>query len=178
MPPPPTPLTTDHRKLILRLRVLLQVEPELARLINPEAPFKPVSYDDSSLTKPSLLRPKASRELVIRPGQLASWKRFSSLAPTVPKDSQRISMSSIFSLGGGKRSVEEKRAEEPDKTSAVLAACREDIVALWNDAAVHEVLERRRVDIRGMPGLCVKCPTRLCSTLNSSSSVNKLPRPC
>lgn len=37
----------------------------------------------------------------------------------------------------------------------ILVTFKEDIIALWSDPVVHRVLERRRCNVRDMPGLCV-----------------------
>ena len=37
----------------------------------------------------------------------------------------------------------------------ILVTFKEDIVELWNDPVVHRVLNRRKCNIRDMPGLCV-----------------------
>ena len=49
--------------------------------------------------------------------------------------------------------ADKRRANEPDEPTAVLVACRDDIVELWADPIVRKVLNRRKVKIELMPGL-------------------------
>ena len=42
-----------------------------------------------------------------------------------------------------------------EESTHILITFKEDIVALWNDPAVHKVLKRRGCNIRDMSGLCV-----------------------
>lgn len=51
-----------------------------------------------------------------------------------------------------------------DDPTAVLAACRDDIIALWEDPIVKSVLKRRGIRLQDMPGLCVyiRYALRLC----------------
>ena len=71
-------------------------------------------------------------------------------------------LSSLQDVGGSAKeprrpSTAEGRKDDP---TAVLAACRDDIIALWEDPVVKSVLKRRGIRLQDMPGLCVspRCP--------------------
>ncbi len=54
----------------------------------------------------------------------------------------------------------EKGLDEP---TVVLSACREDVVALWCDNVVREILKRKGVDVEHIPGSYV--PNTIVSSL-------------
>ncbi|KLO16457.1 G-protein alpha subunit [Schizopora paradoxa] len=153
-------LTNEHRKLILRLGALLAIEPLLQACIDPDyaarsvlaasspPPSSRIDGDNSPAGSIAYaLRAKASREIVVRPG--AGWKRFTSAAKRFSKD----------------KSVEAAEKERVmDEPTAVLSACREDIIALWNDDAVRDILRRRGIDVEHMPGFFLNDAVRIATT--------------
>ena len=53
------------------------------------------------------------------------------------------------------RALADVRLKDKDNPTAVLAACRDDIVTLWEDPVVQGVLKKHNTRIQDMPGLCV-----------------------
>jgi guanine nucleotide-binding protein alpha-1 subunit len=45
--------------------------------------------------------------------------------------------------------------ETKDEAQEVLNSCWRDIMALWTDPAIREILRRRKVRLEEFPGLCV-----------------------
>jgi guanine nucleotide-binding protein alpha-1 subunit len=45
--------------------------------------------------------------------------------------------------------------KEADETTTILSACRDDIVLLWQDNVVHQILNNRNARIHEKPGLQV-----------------------
>ena len=62
--------------------------------------------------------------------------------------------------------ADKQKANDTDTPTAVLVACRDDIMELWADPIVRKVLNRRKVKIELMPGLWV---TLSCFHASSSS---------
>lgn len=46
-----------------------------------------------------------------------------------------------------------KDNDEDEELGRVLSACRQDMVALWNDAVVRAILRERRVELEQLSGL-------------------------
>lgn len=122
-----SPLTTEHKKICLRLRPLLEIELALTREIDLE------SQSPKSPQSPSGL----PRELCVRAD--SGWRK----AFTMRKSR---SMDKIVDRQIGV-------ASEDDIPTAVLVACRDDIIALWADPVVRRVLHQRKARIELMPGL-------------------------
>ena len=51
--------------------------------------------------------------------------------------------------------VRERREREAEETTQIIAGCRDDIRALWNDEVVHQMLDRRKKRLEDCPGLYV-----------------------
>ncbi len=56
-----------------------------------------------------------------------------------------------------------RRRKGLDEPTVVLSACREDVVALWCDNVVREILKRKGVDVEHIPGSYV--PNTIVSSL-------------
>jgi hypothetical protein len=52
-------------------------------------------------------------------------------------------------------------ASDPSRVTQVLAACQNEIVALWEDAAIRRVLEAHEVYLQDDSGLCGALPLLL-----------------
>lgn len=65
-------------------------------------------------------------------------------------------LAGLQDAGGAKEPRRPSTAEgKKDDPTAVLAACRDDIIALWEDPIVKDVLKRREIRLQDMPGLYV-----------------------
>lgn len=122
---------------------------------------------------PSRARERSGRnqEIFVRPG--TGWKGFVARGPgksrpsdRSPSPSQRssISQSQAYPKNNGHhgRAHSHSRPYElsqsvdlQDEPTAVLHACRHDIMALWKDPSVKEVLRKKKVRLEEQPGLCV-----------------------
>jgi guanine nucleotide-binding protein subunit alpha len=77
------------------------------------------------------------RDLCVRPN--SDWKSL-------------IKSRRTTSPNGGSQDRNRRAHSGTDPTSA-LAALQDDIIALWKDAGVQEVLKRRELRLEDMPGL-------------------------
>jgi guanine nucleotide-binding protein alpha-1 subunit len=125
---PSSQLTDYHRRLRMRLSPLLPVETALNRKLSPE------NYN-----------PKSSREISVRAG--SNWKSMLS-SMTSPKKAE----SSEQNNSAGRHNHTERSADDPTN---ILAACREDIVALWTDPIIRGVLKKQDIRLEDSAGLCV-----------------------
>lgn len=129
-----SPLTDQHRRMRMRLSPLLPIEEQLTRKLLPEANDR-------------------LQDVCVRAG--SGWKGL---------------LASLQDVGGsgdgkGREPRRPSTAEgKKDDPTAVLAACRDDIIALWEDPVVKSVLKRRGIRLQDMPGLCVfcRCPHSPC----------------
>jgi guanine nucleotide-binding protein alpha-1 subunit len=116
----------------MRLSPLLAVETALNRKLSPE------NYN-----------PESTREVFVRAG--SNWKiTLSSM--TSPKASEASEQKKTV----GKHS--ERSADDPTN---ILAACREDIVALWADPIIRGVLQKQNIRLEDSAGLYVEFPSIL-----------------
>jgi len=56
-------------------------------------------------------------------------------------------------LTHGKSRPSSSAGRESDETTTILSACRDDIIALWHDSVVRQVLNSRNARLHEMPGL-------------------------
>lgn len=85
---------------------------------------------------PSVERSRRTQEVFVRPG--ATWK--GALAKTSRRDGRPTSLGDI---GMSTR----------DEAQEVLHGCSDDIISLWNNRFVREVLRRRKIRLEELPGL-------------------------
>ncbi|KIP04653.1 hypothetical protein PHLGIDRAFT_109311 [Phlebiopsis gigantea 11061_1 CR5-6] len=147
-PPPPQPITqpqsaaplTDvHRGARKRLLPLLLIEAELTRKLFPELAAS-ASPPGSAAPSPVPGMPGV-KEVCVRAGN--GWKEV------------------LAALQKEKRG---KGATSPtEELTAVLDACREDIVSMWEDQAVKGMLRRRNVRLQDMPGFFLNDTNRVAS---------------
>ncbi len=144
-------LTNDHRKLILRLGALLAVEPLLQACIDPDYAARSVLAASMPLQpcRTVILPPQAPL-----PSPCAQKHRGSSSCALARAGSGSRRQRDDF-RGTRPRRLGSRRRRRWDEPTAVLSACREDVMTLWNDEVVREILKRRGVDVEHMPGLCV-----------------------
>ena len=129
----------------MRLSALLPIEQELMRKLMPDGGA-------------------ADRDLCVRAG--SGWKGIlsalstssSTIMPDVPAKPPLVLVSAM--KGGASRpGTGDVRLKDKDNPTAVLAACRDDIVTLWEDPVVQGVLKKHNTRIQDMPGLCVARPS-------------------
>ncbi|KAI8970752.1 G-alpha-domain-containing protein [Trametes punicea] len=131
-----SPLNDHHRRIRMRLSALLPIEEELMRKLLPDA--SPVN-----------------RDVCVRAG--SGWKgvlaALSSNTSTldVPRNPQPPPLPSAMK-GGSRPGTGHAHAKDKDTPAAVLAACKDDIVMLWEDPVVQAVLKKRNVRLQDMPG--------------------------
>ncbi|KAH7912751.1 guanine nucleotide binding protein, alpha subunit [Hygrophoropsis aurantiaca] len=122
----PLVFTSEHQRLKLRLGPLRGVESDLKRLLG--SATNPQSRPSSRAGTPSPTdSPKPSQEFSVR-----SWNLLSVLQAPRQDRSKRT----------GKQD-----GVDPNDITEVIASCRDDMVALWKDDLVREVLKRRRIKI-------------------------------
>lgn len=133
-----------HEVELLRMRLtpLRHIEALLiAKLIPPgeddAASFTGNGFSGyTSRRSPSSERPWRSQEVFVRPG--ATWK--GALAKTSRRDGRPISLG-------------DTGMTTRDEAQEVLHGCSDDIIALWGNRFVREVLQRRKIRLEELPGL-------------------------
>lgn len=133
------PLTDVHRRARLRLLPLLAIEADLTRKLFPElaAGLNPLLDVANAGDTPGPATP-AVKEVCVRAGN--GWK---SVLASLQAQGEK-------SKGKGNANG---NAGATDELTTVLAACREDVLSLWEDQAVRAVLKRRGIRLQDMPGL-------------------------
>jgi hypothetical protein len=114
----------------MRLSPLFSVESVLNRKLLPE------SYDRVR-----------GRDLCVPAGN--GWKRILEGAIAPKKSSQRPA-SKVVEMSGRPATSENKNTDDP---TMILAACKDDIVSLWEDPTVRCLLEKHNVRLEHEPGL-------------------------
>lgn len=131
--------------LRMRLTPLRHIEALLiAKLIPPsEADVAPFvgggafgAYQSQSHRSPSVERSWRTQEVFVRPG--ATWK--GALAKSSRRDGRPISLG-------------DTGMTTRDEAQEALHTCSDDIIALWHNKEVREVLRRRKIRLEELPGL-------------------------
>jgi hypothetical protein len=165
-------LTDEHRRIRMRLSPLLAIEESLSRRLHSTFPDHSYWIPSPSSSKASgslpsplsrnhsygagqsqtaqnpqglpftNLRRGSSNELCVRAG--SDWHNI--LAAATTKDDRR----------GGRT----KRENGSDDPTAALAACRDDIAALWADPTVKVLLDEQGIQMEYESGLWVVFPLR------------------
>jgi len=131
-------LTSEHLKLKMRLSPLQQVEEALLRRLAPAgSPDFEATHLASLTDLPYSVRSaNGSHEVAVN--SLTPWKNaFNRLIPT-----PRLSVQT--------HDIDFDDSKDP---GVVLQACSDDMVTLWNDATVKELLQARRLRLQDMAGL-------------------------
>lgn len=136
-----SPLTDSHRRIRMRLLPLLAIEEELTKKLFPE-------LSTNSITSPTGEGwPPGIKEVCVRAG--SGWKGV--LGNFVGVNAGETNgMANGNGKDKGRPVTNEAKKDDP---TTVLAACREDIVSLWEDQTVRAVLKKRGVRLQDMPGL-------------------------
>ncbi|KAH9927896.1 G-protein alpha subunit [Amylocystis lapponica] len=137
--PPPTvrfstsPLTDSHRRIRMRLSPLVAIEEDLTRKLFPEATEK-------------------VQDVCVRAG--SGWKGvLAAISTNYPQEPPKDG-------ANGKGPSRPSTGKKDDPTS-VLAACREDIISLWEDPVVRGVLKKHGVRLQDMPGFFLNDAARI-----------------
>ena len=140
LPPNKYPtLTSEHLKLKMRLSPLQQVEEALLRrLAPPGSPDFEATHLASLTNLPYSVRSaNGSHEVAVN--SLTPWKNaFNRLMPPTA----RLSVE-----------TQDIDFEDPNDPGVVLQACSEDMITLWSDPTVKELLQVRRLRLQDMAGL-------------------------
>lgn len=123
----------------------MAIEEELTKKLFPE-------LNTNSLTSPTGDGwPPGIREVCVRAG--SGWKGvLGNLVPLKGEEMNGNGAANGNANGKGKGRAAANESKKDDPTT-VLDACREDIVALWEDQVVRGVLKKRGVRLQDMPGL-------------------------
>lgn len=122
------PLTDVHRRARLRLLPLLSIETELTKKLFPELA---ASIAQNGVAEPASPTAPGVKEVCVRAGN--AWK---DVLAALQKDKKGKNGTSLT-----------------DELTTVLDACKDDIVTMWEDQAVKDMLRRRTVRLQDMPGL-------------------------
>lgn len=133
-----TIINPDLLKLRMRLLPLQQVEEALLRKMTPAGSAEFEATHLSPVTNlPYKRRPGKFREVAIN--STAHWKgAFGRLLATT-----RTSVDSASDID----------FEDPNDPGIILHACSEDIVQLWNDPTVKQLLKAQKLRLEDMSGL-------------------------
>jgi guanine nucleotide-binding protein subunit alpha len=130
---PGTTLTDNHRRIRMRLSPLISMEAALARKLLPE------NFDPE----------RSSREICVRAN--SGWKT------TLERATSPDTRPGSSSAKSGARRVSARPGTSDNRSrddpTAVLAACKDDILLLWEDPIVRDVLKKHHVRLEDSPGL-------------------------
>lgn len=127
-------LSTDSRKLLIRLAPLRQIEETLSKIVSGGS--DPVGESNQTSRQRLYNSTRAPEEVSVPSG--SGWKK------------------AIL----GRRSRDSSSALNPEtaelsQARRVLAACADDIVNLWNDRTVRQALDTAEIALEDQPGLYV-----------------------
>ncbi|OCH90781.1 G-protein alpha subunit [Obba rivulosa] len=141
-----SPLTDQHRRMRMRLTSLLPIEEELTKKLLPETNDK-------------------VQDVCVRAG--SGWKGV--IATISANNAQQQAQTqaqarSILKNGASSRpgTADGRKSNDP---TTMLAACRDDILALWEDPVVQAVLKKHNVRLQDMPGFFLNDAGRI-ATMN------------
>ncbi|GAW05553.1 guanine nucleotide-binding protein alpha-4 subunit [Lentinula edodes] len=128
-------LTAEHLKLKMRLSPLLQVEESLWRRLSPSSAFESETSHLASITNvPHSTRPK---EVYVQSSM--AWKStFSRLLSTSTRSSVDSDPGIDF--------------DDPKDPGVILNNCAEDMIKLWHDPTIRNLLNVLRIRLEDTPG--------------------------
>ncbi|EIN06507.1 G-alpha-domain-containing protein [Punctularia strigosozonata HHB-11173 SS5] len=163
-------LNDDHRRIRMRLSPLISIEQTLTRKLMPSISehgslaATTTSYTYSNATQAnsegvSSTRRRSVQEVCVRAG--SGWKGIltkatgNQLHTRTSSDTSSFSGSDEWSEPSEKERV--RKGSRPvtgnrDDPTMALAQCKDDIVSLWEDPNVQQVLKKWGVRLREMPG--------------------------
>ena len=92
-----------------------------------------------------------NQEIFVRP--CASWKGALARARVNSSDYSSSSSSEYYSTSQRPMSAGNTTLETPDELQEVLSSCRKDMIQLWNDQGIREVLRRKKIRLEDASGL-------------------------
>jgi hypothetical protein len=162
--------TTPFEALKARLLPLQHIEALLiAKLVPPnedEATRLPSDYRDGNGIYTGNDRRRGhgrsnsryNQEIFVRP--CASWKgalaraRVNSTSyPPYGSSSSPSSSSEYYNTSQRPMSAGNTGLETPDELQEVLSSCRKDMIELWNDQGIREILRRKKIRLEDASGL-------------------------
>lgn len=140
-PPPTYPkLTPEHLKLKMRLSPLQQVEEALLRRLTPVGS---VEFEATHLSPVTNL--PYSNRLGVAGGEVA----VNSSAPWKTAFNRLMASTGRSSFD----STQDIDFDDPKDPGVILNACAEDMIRLWNDPTVKEILSARNLRLEDLAGL-------------------------
>ncbi len=127
-------LTDNHRRIRMRLSALLPIEDELMKKLLPDGGA-------------------AAKDVCVRAG--SGWKGIvSALSENTSTLGPVVSVKPLVSAMKGAANSRPNTADArfKDNPTAVLAACKDDIVTIWEDHVVQDVLKKHNIRLQDMPG--------------------------
>jgi guanine nucleotide-binding protein alpha-1 subunit len=130
------PLSTQHLKLKMKVSPLLQIEEALTRRLTSDATIRIHGETVDSALAPITDIP-ARREVTVN--SWYPWKSYFSR----PQKSRKSDEDDEHGIDWN----------DPKDPGRVLHACREDMIQLWNDPVVREILNLAKVRVEELSGL-------------------------
>lgn len=150
-------LPLRHIESLLIAKLVPPNEDEATQLAGPSHSMYPPGPGGNSFR---------SQEVFVRPGN--SWKGALSKARVHGNaDLERTPLSGY----GRPNSAGNVGLETPDEAQEVLNSCRRDIMQLWNDQGVRDVLRRKKIRLEEGPGLSVVPPNAFFSFMFPDYSI-------
>lgn len=132
-------LPPDLEALRMRLLPLRQVESFLIAKLVPASDEQPALYSRQFLgDQPDMDGHSRDKEIFVRPG--TSWKG-------------KLLRSNKSTGSGGSTSSTSTLSQSRDEPQEVLHSLRQDIMQLWGDRFVRDILRRRKIRLEEFPGL-------------------------
>ena len=134
-----------HIEQLLVAKLVPPNEDEATHLASPSHSI----YPSSHIQNHGAVNSFRSQEVFIRPG--AAWRGALSKArvgnPSVSTDTP------LVHDNGRPYSAGNTGLETADEPQEVLQSCQKDLILLWNDQVVQEILRRKKVRLEEFPGL-------------------------
>ncbi|KAL4248987.1 P-loop containing nucleoside triphosphate hydrolase [Abortiporus biennis] len=147
-----SPLTDNHKRIRMRLLPLLAIEEELTKKLFPELSLAmthgPKEGDNVA---------PGFREVCVRAG--SGWKNV--LNTIISQQQQQNGYLDGKGRGAAYQGMNGNGTSKIDDPTTVLAACKEDIVTLWEDQVVRGILKKRGVRLQDMPGFFLNDAARI-----------------
>lgn len=132
-------LTAEHLKLKMRLLPLQQVEDVLLRRLTPAGSAEFEATRLSPLTNLPYSTRVSNGPIEITVNSMAPWKNAFSRLLSSTRSSFESSQDIDF--------------DDPKDPGVILNACAEDMIRLWNDPTIKELLRIQKIRLEDMAGL-------------------------
>jgi hypothetical protein len=134
-------LTPEHLKLKMRLLPLQQVEETLLRRLRPSG-----SVESEATQLPSW----KNRPYIATAGYTPTEIFINSSSPWKNAFSRILTSTPTRSSLGSSHNID---FDDPEDPGVILHACAEDMIRLWDDPTVKELLRVRKIRLEDMAGL-------------------------